>query len=180
VRGWSARSALAKTAIIAAVVVVAVLAAGGFRNDLVEDGTIAVEAVIDGDTIELSSDRRVRLVQIDAPEAGESECWSDEATAELRALLPAGTRVRLARDPRLDDVDRFGRLLRYVFKDGTNVNVALVRRGAASVWFFEGDRGRYAGELLESAREAKTARRGLWGGCPRTRLDPLRAVETDR
>lgn len=178
-RAWSGRRALERTAIIAVIIVVAVLAAGFLRHDdLVEEGTIAVESVIDGDTIELASGRRVRLVQIDAPESNEGECWGREATGDLRALLPEGTRVGLARDAQLDDVDRFGRLLRYVFRGETNVNLALVRRGAASVWFFEGKRGRYAGELLAAAREAKAARRGLWGGCAGTRFDPLRAVET--
>jgi len=177
---WDARSALAKTAIVIAVVVVAALAAGAFRSDIVEGGTIEVIAVIDGDTIEVATDRRVRLVQIDAPEGGEGECWADEATTELRELLPPGTRVRLERDASLDDVDRFDRLLRYVFKGDTNVNLALVERGAASVWFFDGGRGRYAGDFLEAAREAKARRRGLWGRCPRTKLDRVRAVETDR
>jgi micrococcal nuclease len=179
-RWWSARSALAKAAVVAAAPVAAALVVGAFRSDIVEGGTIEVTKVIDGDTIEVASGRRVRLVQIDAPEGGERECWSSEATAELRALLPPGTRVRLARDASLDDVDRFNRLLRYVFKGETNVNLALVERGAASVRFFDGGRGGHARDFIESALEAKAARRGLWGGCPRTRLDPLRAVDTDR
>jgi endonuclease YncB( thermonuclease family) len=40
-------------------------------------------------------------------------------------LLPAGGKVRVARDPGLDDVDRYGRLLRYVFRRGRNVNLLL-------------------------------------------------------
>jgi micrococcal nuclease len=179
VRPWSARPALEKTAIAAGVLTLAVLAAGSLREgELIEDGTIAVTAVIDGDTIELASRRRVRLVQIDAPEASEGECWGREATAALQALLPEGSRVRLARDATLDEVDRFNRLLRYVFTGETNVNLALVRRGAASVWFFEGDRGRYARELVQAARAAKAAKRGLWGACPDARLDPESSVAT--
>ena len=60
------------------------------------------------------------------------------------------------------------------------MNVALVRRGAASVWFFQGDQGRYARRLLAAARSARSDRRGLWGACPGTRLDPYAAVETSR
>ena len=60
----------------------------------------------------------------------------------------------------------------------TNVNVALVRAGAAAPYFFEGDRGRYAARLLAEAVRAKAARRGLWGACARTVLDPYRAVDT--
>ncbi len=93
-------------------------------------------------------------------------------------MLPPGARISLEADPALDRVDRYGRLLRYVHRSGRNVNLELVRRGAASVWFFEGDRGRYADRLLAAARRAKAARRGLWGACPGTRLDPEAGVET--
>jgi micrococcal nuclease len=179
-RRWNARSASAKTAIVAAGLVIAVAAASFREKPLVQGGTIAIASVVDGDTIELTTGRRVRLVQIDAPEPWESECWSREARAALRSLLPRGTRVRLRRDPRLGDVDRSRRLLRYVFKGSTNVNLELIRIGAASVWFPGGARGRYASELLAAARMARSAHRGLWGGCPRTRLDPLRGVEPER
>jgi hypothetical protein len=38
--------------------------------------------------------------------------------------------------------------------------------------------GRYADRLLAEARRAKAAKRGLWGACPRTVLDPYRGVDT--
>jgi micrococcal nuclease len=136
-----------------------------------------VERVVDGDTIALSGGGRVRLVQIDAPERGE-ECYGDRATALARRLLPPGMRVRIEPDPRLDQVDRFGRQLAYVFRDEENVNITLVRRGAAGVWFFHGAQGRYAGELLTAAQEARTGRRGIWAACPQARFDPFAAVAT--
>jgi micrococcal nuclease len=136
-----------------------------------------VERVLDGDTLELAGGGRVRLVQIDAPEKGE-ECYGDRATALARRLLPSGARVRIEPDPGLDQVDRFRRQLAYVVRDGENVNVTLVRRGAAGVWFFRGARGRYADELLAAAREARTSRRGLWSACPQARFEPLAAVAT--
>jgi micrococcal nuclease len=161
---------------LAAVAAVLVLAA--CSTDEASDEEAVVARVGDGDTIDLADGRRVRLVQIDAPELGEEECYADEADDALRDLLPEGATVRLEADPRLDDTDRFGRLLRYVYADGTNVNLELVRRGAAAPWFFEGDRGRYADELLDAARAAETERRGLWGACPAARLDPEHGVDT--
>ena len=151
---------------------------GSEPADKAEEET-AVARVIDGDTIETSAGERVRLVQIDAPEVGDDECYAREATAALRDLLAPGTSIRLEADERLDDVDRFGRLLRYVHLGEQNVNLELVRRGAAAVWFFEGDRGRYADELLAATQEARDAGRGLWGACPAARLDPGHALETD-
>ena len=134
--------------------------------------------VYDGDTLTLTSGYRVRLLQIDTPELGSGECYSRAAKAALVSLVPAGSRIRLEPDPLLDKVDRYGRLLRYIHRGSLNVNVELVRRGAAAPYFYDGDRGRYAAELLADARRAKAARRGLWGACPGTRLDPDRAVDT--
>src|SRR5262245_60316697 len=139
----------------------------------------AVARVIDGDTIETETGDRVRLVQIDAPEVGDNECYAREATQILETLLPPGTAIRLEADERLDDVDRFGRLLRYVHRGEQNINLELVRSGAAAVWFFEGDRGLYADELLEATREALDEDRGLWGTCPAARLDPTHSLDTD-
>jgi micrococcal nuclease len=122
-----------------------------------------VASVTDGDTLRLRSGQRVRLVQIDAPER--AECYYQEARAELLRLAPLGSSVALEADTRLDQVDRFGRLLRYVKRGTVNVNLELVRRGAAVPYFFDGDRGRYAGQLLAAERTAKSARRGVWGAC---------------
>lgn len=129
-----------------------------------------VERVGDGDTLTLRDGRRVRLLQIDAPELS-SDCYGREAGRELVELAPAGTRVELERDPALDAVDPNGRLLRYVHADGENVNVELVRRGAASPYFFRAERGRYADDLLDAVDEARDARRGYWGACPDAELN---------
>ena len=56
------------------------------------------------------------------------------------------------------------------------LNVALVERGAAAPYFFRGEQGRHADELLDAGQSALAARRGLWGGCPAATLDPDRAL----
>ena len=163
----------------AVISLLAALASGGCLGGAGDGGgTVRVAHVVDGDTIALENGQSVRLVQIDAPEVRERECYGAEAASALERLLPPGTEVVLERDPRLDAVDRYGRLLRYVRRGPLNVNVELVRRGAASVWFFEGERGRYAAELLRAARAARAEARGLWRACPGTRLDPTNAVAT--
>jgi endonuclease YncB( thermonuclease family) len=140
------------------------------------DGGV-VARVSDGDTLRLEDGRVVRLVQIDAPEASD-ECFGLEAATELRRFAPRGTSIRLERDAALDDVDVYDRLLRYVLVAGVNVNVELVRIGAATPYFFRGDRGRYASELLDAAAAARADGRGLWGVCPAARLDPDRGAFT--
>ena len=137
-----------------------------------------VSYVRDGDTIELTNGDVVRLVQIDTPELSDGECYAKRARAILRRVLPVGSRVRVAEDPALDRVDRYGRRLAYVFIRGLNVNRALVARGAAGVWFFRGARGRFARALVTAERRAKARRVGLWRRCPGTRLDPLAPIDS--
>ena len=140
---------------------------------------VDVAVVLDGDTIELADGRRVRLVQIDTPEGGEGEeCYADEAREALRELAPSGSRVTLVADPFLDQEDRFGRLLRYVYVGNTNVNLELVRLGAATVWFVGGDQGALAEELLETGMAARDEGRGLWGACPGTPFETRGGAET--
>jgi micrococcal nuclease len=139
-------------------------------------GTVAY--VNDGDTIVLTGGERVRLVQSDTPELGYGGCYSRRAAQATRALLPRGSFVSLQADPRLDSVDRYGRLLRYVFRGGLNVNVELVRRGAATVWFYGGVRGIYAKALLSASRGARETRTGLWGAC-RAIWNPYLPATTD-
>jgi endonuclease YncB( thermonuclease family) len=141
-------------------------------------GESAVVAYVnDGDTLRTTDGRRIRLVQIDAPEL-HGDCYGKAALAALRRLAPAGVHVMLVADPALDAVDRYGRRLRYVFAGGRNVNLALVRAGAASPYFFRGVRGRYAPDLLDAAREARDAKRGYWSACPQAQLDTRRGSVT--
>jgi micrococcal nuclease len=140
-------------------------------------GSVTVSHVVDGDTIAMRGGPSVRLVQIDTPELGSGECYSRRAAKDLRRLVPDGARVALRADPRLDSVDRYGRLLRYVYHRGINVNLRLVEHGDATVWLYDGARGRYASQLLAAARRARAEKRGLWGAC-NTVWDPYGPATT--
>ncbi len=132
--------------------------------------TATVARVNDGDTLTLRTGEKVRLVQIDAPELSD-DCYGRAAKRALEDLVRPGTRADLVRDPALDDHDRYGRLLRYVYVGDTDVNVELVRRGAASPYFFRNERGEHADELVGAVDGARAARRGDWGACPAARLN---------
>jgi micrococcal nuclease len=138
-----------------------------------------IDHVADGDTVDLTNGAKVRLVQIDTPEVYFTpECYGAEASRITKRLLPPGTLVRLTGEPATDSIDRYGRLLRYVVrvKDGLNVNLRLVRLGAAAPYFYDGRRGTYARQLDRLARHARTAHLGLWGACRDTPYNPDRGV----
>lgn len=140
---------------------------------------VRVARVVDGDTIDLADGRTVRLVQIDTPEVyGGAECGGRAASDAMHALVPAGARVRLVRDPVTDDRDRYGRLLRYVYVGSRNVNVLMVARGHATPYFYDGERGRFAAQLMRGTRAAQARDLGIWGACPNAVLDAYRGVST--
>jgi endonuclease YncB( thermonuclease family) len=83
--------------------------------------------LVDGDTIAMSDGSTVRLIGIDTPERG--ECGFDEASAVLGQLI-TGQSVTLVPGAR-DDVDRYGRLLRYVEVNGIDADLMMIESGRA-------------------------------------------------
>jgi len=140
-------------------------------------GDILVTKVIDGDTIELESKERVRLIGIDTPEARysrklerdarrtKSNCeaimvMGKRATAFTRSLVE-GKRVRLEFD--VEKKDRYNRLLAYVYlPDGRFLNAELVREGYAQIYTFVPN-VKYAELFRELQEEARENKRGFWG-----------------
>lgn len=133
-----------------------------------------VTYVYDGDTIQaavvapnqvVTTDRpiRIRLIGIDAPEAKPpAECWGAEATAWLRAHMPAGTTIWAA--PDRDSWDDYGRRLFDIWTADGFVNLRLAREGQARslrVW----PNVAYAEPIAAAERQAATQRRGLWRSC---------------
>jgi micrococcal nuclease len=163
---------------------VAVLSIAGSAPASVAAGQFGrIDHVADGDTVDLTNGAKIRLVQIDTPEVYFSpECYGKQASAITKHLLPPGTLVRLTREPATDSVDEYGRLLRYVtrVRDGLNINVQLVRIGAAAPYFYDYRRGRYARLLVRLGLRARHRHLGLWGRCPGTPWDPNHGVSTGR
>jgi hypothetical protein len=140
------------------------------------NAAITITKVYDGDTITLSTGERVRFLQIDTPELSPAECFGNEARNALVSLLNAPGQLTLKTDPKLDKVDRYGRILRYVFIGKTNINLKLVEIGAAAPYFYRGDKGQYSSQILKAAENAKARSLGLWKSCPGTQLTPNNAV----
>lgn len=136
----------------------------------VEDQLVLVTRVIDGDTIELEDGSKVRLLGIDTPETKDTrksvECFGKQASNETKGLLE-GKKILLEKD--VSWSDKYSRLLRYIFlplPDGRLlfVNDYLIREGFAKALNYPPD-VKYNEQLRQAETEAKTAGRGLWGGC---------------
>ena len=102
---------------------------------VVRSESVLVRFVVDGDTIDVATVGRVRLLGIDAPEIGRgfetSAPFAREARERLTQLV-LHRWVRLEREGATRDV--YNRHLAYVVtEDGLCVNAALVRDGLARV-----------------------------------------------
>lgn len=159
---------------LAAVVVVA--AAFGIRPDggegnpapaaVVETERIlaaTVRRVVDGDTLDVlmeGREERVRLIGVDTPEVhGRVEPYGAEASAFTKKRL-TGLDVRLELD--VEERDRYGRLLAYVWVGDELFNETLVREGYAQVLTIPPN-VKYAERFVALQQEAREAEVGLWG-----------------
>lgn len=126
-----------------------------------------VVRVIDGDTIVVTLDgeeKTIRYIGIDTPEPyreGEPECGSREAS-KFNSQLVDGKEVRLV--PDIEDQDRFGRLLRYVYIDDTFVNQRMIEAGLATPLTIRPNTT-YANLFSEAAKTAKENKIGNWALC---------------
>ncbi len=135
-----------------------------------------VRQVFDGDTLELSDGRRVRLLGINTPELGHddrpSEPFAEPAKTFLESLAPPGAPVRLRLDA--ESHDRYGRLLAHVFlNDGANVQAELLAAGLAMTLVVPPNEWNHrCYHSIEDA--ARRESRGIW------RLDRFRPVAAER
>lgn len=137
-----------------------------------------VRRVIDGDTIQLSDNRKVRLTGIDTPELHFSKKLlldSKRSQKDVRTIQELGKKSRdftralcLNKEVRLEyDVqkkDKYGRVLAYVYlKDGQFVNARIMEEGFAQVMTVPPN-VKYADHFVRLEREAREHNKGLWAG----------------
>ena len=136
-----------------------------------------VVSIRDGDTLTISTGEKVRFLQIDTPEISPAECYGEEARKALVDIVGKSP-ITLESDSVSDDIDQYGRILRYIKIGKVNVNLKLVEIGAATPYFFKGERGKYSVQLFKAAQNAKAKKIGLWKLCPNTKLDTSKPADT--
>jgi micrococcal nuclease len=137
----------------------------GVRQD---ERSFLVTKVIDGDTIMVEIDgleKRIRLIGIDTPELVHPnrpvECFATEASSKMKELV-SGKNVVLKSDSTQDDIDRYGRLLRYVSTtDGVDINFTMIEQGYAFEYTYKYPYEKQ--EIYKNAQKyARENKLGLW------------------
>ena len=152
--------------LIAGALVLVLLGGWGVAGWAADRRPVKVRQVIDGDTLILADETRLRLIGLDAPELGREgrpdKPWARTARQRLADLV-GGRVVELELDE--ERRDGHGRLLGYLFRQGRLIIEVLLEEGLARV-FIVGPSTRYAERLLAAERRARAAGRGLWADWP--------------
>ena len=122
-----------------------------------------IKWVIDGDTVVLGDEQRVRYIGINAPELAHEDHKAEPygyVSKQFNALLVNAKNVRLEFDK--ERFDRYQRLLAYVFlKSATFVNAEILANGYAYL-LRKRPNLKYDKILLQAQRSAMSAKKGIW------------------
>lgn len=121
--------------------------------------------VVDGDTIIVEEEERVRFIGIDTPESKDArkplQKGALQASQKTKDFLSPGEEVCLIYDPQGDQRDTYDRLLAYVFtSEGQDVNAELLLSGVARGYFYFPFSRRLEFEAYQ--QKARDAKVGLW------------------
>jgi len=121
--------------------------------------------VVDGDTFEISDGTRVRLLGVDTPEIldhrKDVQWFAVEASKKLKEWIEGKTVCLKQERDKTQNIDKHGRLLRYVWKtDDFFVNAELIKQGygfAYTRYPFQ-----YLNDFRKYEKDARENNRGLW------------------
>jgi len=125
-------------------------------NEIKKPTINTVTHIVDGDTFDIASGERIRMIGIDTPERG--EFFYKEASVRLGELID-GKEVVLIND--ISKTDRYGRLLKHVYYGDVWINKQMIDEGFAKLVTFPPDVSHV--EVFEqSQQEARKAGVGMW------------------
>jgi micrococcal nuclease len=136
----------------------ALTASASFATAQQSGASCLVKRISDGDTFRCADGRRVRLIGIDSPET-EQHPYGEAARQALLQRVPLHTVVRLETD--VAPLDRYGRVLAYVWVGPSLINETMVHDGWALLYTVPPD-VRYVERLAQAQKWARANGAGLW------------------
>jgi micrococcal nuclease len=122
-----------------------------------------VRRVVDGDTLVLTNDSRIRLIGVDTPELNsrsEATVRLARAATEYARQFVRGGEVRLEFDR--ERLDHYGRFLAYVYVGDQMLNEELIRQGHGRAMLYFNYAERFKRRFRHAENEAKQAKAGIW------------------
>ena len=123
---------------------------------------------VDGDTFRVminSEEHLVRMIAIDTPElaknGNKAEYYANEASDYTCNKLKNAKKIELEYDNNSDKVDKYDRVLAWVYVDGKLLQEDLVKNGYAKIAYLYDDY-KYTSTLQEKQELASANEKGLW------------------
>jgi len=132
------------------------------EDDSISSDYYKVIDVIDGDTIKIDykgKEQKVRLIGIDSPERG--DCFNTESTNKLKELAE-GKYVNIEFDITQGNLDKYDRLLLYIWIDDQLVNEIMIQEGYAFEYTYNIPY-KYWNLFIQAEKSARENKKGLWG-----------------
>ncbi len=129
-----------------------------------------VDRVLDGDTFIVKIDNKsetVRMLGIDTPETVDPrkpiQCFGKEASHKTKELLN-GKSVILKIDSSQNILDKYNRILAYVYVDNFFINKYLIENGYAREYTYQ-KAYTFQKDFKKLMKQAQNQKLGLWGVC---------------
>lgn len=130
--------------------------------------TVEFSKCVDGDTIKVLLDEKeytIRMLAVDTPESVHPqkgvEYYGKEASEYTCNQVKNAKKIEIEYDENSDKMDKYDRLLVWVFTDGKLLQKELVANGYAKVAYLYGDY-KYTKELEKTQELASAKNLGVW------------------
>lgn len=130
--------------------------------------SVKLDKCIDGDTARFfinGESKTVRFLAINAPEIQHDdvleEFYGKESSEYVCKVLNRSSKIKLQYDPKSEEVDKYDRVLAWVFVDDKLLQSELVSKGYAEVKYLYDDY-LYSNDLKDLEIKAKEKKLGMW------------------
>lgn len=137
-------------------------------NSIYAKEIVKFSSCVDGDTIKVILDNKeytVRMLAIDTPESVHPtkgvEYYGKEASNHTCETVKNAKKLEIEYDENSDKLDKYNRLLVWVFTDGKLLQKDLVEKGYAKVAYLYDDY-KYTNKLEEAQELASAKNIGIW------------------
>jgi len=132
--------------------------------------TAKVIKIIDGDTLTLEDQTKLRLLGINTPE--KNQPYYQEAKQFLTDLVQNKTIQIESHGP-----DKYQRTLAHISLNNQNINAAILTNGLATLYYY--DKDSHYDELKQAEEFARTNNLGLWKKSPNSHCIQITQFKTD-
>lgn len=127
---------------------------------------VTLDKCVDGDTAWFNVDgksTKVRFLYIDTPEStNQIEPYGKEASDYTRTQLTNASIIELELNNDGDTMDKYDRMLAWVFVDGELLQEKLAREGLVEKFYDYGFDYTYKNEIIAANEEATAAKKGIY------------------